>query len=108
MVRTEGSTVGEGVPAATSRSMTLFCNLMGLIRPCRAQLVMPSCHIPIPEPGHAFSKITPSFKLWIGRGSDFDVGQSIADEGPQVLWKATKGVISTLSRNGESNHIVGD
>lgn len=58
IVWTEGSTVGEGVEAATSRSMTLFCSLrMQLV----SSLRLIECKVWRPA-YHSLNRPTQSFK----------------------------------------------
>jgi hypothetical protein len=53
-------------------------------------------YIPISEPPYAFCQITPSLEFGIDDCADVDLGEAMADEGPEVLWEPSKRIVTSL------------
>jgi len=63
-------------------------------------------NVPFSKPPYTFLEITSRLELWISHPHNIDMWKSMADEGPQVLWKRAKRVITAL-RFGISDGSVG-
>jgi hypothetical protein len=87
---TLGSTVGDGVLLATSRSMTLFCSLE--TQPLSSQ----QNNIPFFKAGDTLSQIASSIELGILDLQDVQMRQRMGQQSAQMRWKASKGVVSAL------------
>lgn len=74
-VRTDESTVGEGVLLATSRSMTLFWSLQYFSISSRlfCHVLFVAC-IPFFEPGHAVMEVPSRFESRVYYRGDSDLG----------------------------------
>lgn len=104
MVRTEGSTVGDGVPFSTSRSMTLFWSLpvRRLVSGAPAQENDCPVNQPFLKSPNAFHQVSSCLVLGVGDGGDAEIGERMAQHRAQVVWKVGKGVIAALEAVDEA------
>ena len=96
-MRTEGSIVGEGVEAETSRSMTTFWSLGSQISvSMMSKGLFRIDYSPLSEPSDTLMQITTGLEFRVGHRFDRDLRKSMANQSSEVLWEAAKGIIAAL------------
>lgn len=76
------------------RYLSLDSEACGQLDCTQASLI--SEYLPISEAGDTLGKISPCLEFGVYYCFDIDFGQAMADESSEMLWKASKGVVTAL------------
>ena len=96
-VRTEGSMVGLGVEAATSRSMTLFWSLYPYVLSSEWGRERRDSAIPFFEARDTFMQVAAGLEFGVLNLDYIHFRERMIEEGAQMRWKLRERVIAALS-----------